>query len=201
MSMSVLLQPAPGWYPDPAGHATYRWWDGDAWTEGTHAGTQDGTPGLVPAQLFADPEPIAPAAAPVIVSTPEPVFAPEPVLSAPPAFAPAPVAEPVARRTAPPVKTRWSSLLLAFPFLYPLVVGMVLGLAYAGGLAANVPALVIVGAVVAVAALIPAWVFADYDRRELVACGYEPAPSIAWMLLLPPMAYLLARRRVVGPRF
>ena len=213
MSMSVLLQPAPGWYPDPAGLATYRWWDGDAWTAGTHAGTEDGTPGLVPAQLFADVEPTAPVAEPSPEPAPAAALAPilsepllpplplaEPAVAAEPAFRPAPVAQP-ARRPSAPTKTRWSSLLVAFPFIYPFAVAMVVGLAYAGGLSANVMALVIIGAVVAVAALIPAWVFADSDRRELVARGYEPAPSLAWMLLLPPVAYLLARRRVVGPRF
>jgi hypothetical protein len=210
MSMSVLLQPAPGWYPDPAGLATYRWWDGDVWTEGTHAGTQDGTPGLIPEQLFADVAPIAPDLAPAAAPAPalapilsEPLLPPlaiaEPLVTEP-AFRPAPAEQPARRATAP-AKTRWSSLLVAFPFIYPLAVGMVVGLAYAGGLSANVMALGIIGAVVAIAALIPAWVFADNDRRELVARGYEPAPSIAWMLLLPPVAYLLARRRVVGPRF
>ena len=34
MSTSVLLSPAPGWYPDPAAQAAYRWWDGDTWTAG-----------------------------------------------------------------------------------------------------------------------------------------------------------------------
>jgi hypothetical protein len=27
--------PAPGWYPDPAKQATYRWWDGSQWTAST----------------------------------------------------------------------------------------------------------------------------------------------------------------------
>lgn len=27
--------PAPGWYDDPSGDATLRWWDGAAWTERT----------------------------------------------------------------------------------------------------------------------------------------------------------------------
>lgn len=193
MSTPVLLQPSPGWYPDPAGEATYRWWDGSAWTEGTHAGEQDARPGLIPEQLFRDPEPLAPAAAPAvnILSAPVPVTA-----------EPAPRRPAAARPTgATGAKTRWSSLLLAFPFVYPLAVGTVVGLAYAGGLAANVLALAIIGGVVAVALLIPAWVFADHDRRELISRGYVPAPSVGWMLLLPPVAYLLARRRIVGPSY
>lgn len=105
------------------------------------------------------------------------------------------------RAASTPAKTRWSSLLFAFPFVYPIAVGMVVALAYAGGSASNTTALIVIGAVVAVAAIVPAWVFADYDRRELVARGYEPAPSIAWLLLVPPIAYLLARRRVVGPSY
>jgi len=182
VSISVLLQPAPGWYPDPAGQATYRWWDGDGWTEGTHAEeplqapAQGSAPTVAaePIQLFADPEPVAPA--------------------------PAAQPQPVVRRTAP-AKTRWSSLLLAFPFLYPFAIGMVVALAYAGGAATNPVALVVIGGVVAVAALIPAWVFAEYDRRELRARGYQPAPSIGWMAILPPIVYLIVRRRVVGPSY
>jgi hypothetical protein len=191
MSLPVLIQPAPGWYPDPAGAATYRWWDGDAWTEGTHAGEQDARPGLIPAQLFLDPE-----------SRPEPAAAPPVnILSAPVPLVADPAAHrPVSGRTAP-AKTRWSSLLLAFPFVYPAAIAVVVGLAYAGGLATNTMALAIVGGVVAVALLVPAWVFADSDRRELIARGYAPAPSLGWMLVLPPVAYLIARRRVVGPSY
>ena len=47
----------------------------------------------------------------------------------------------------------------------------------------------------------PRGILADNDRKELIARGYEPAPSVAWMLLLPPIVYLLVRRRVVGPRY
>jgi hypothetical protein len=107
--------------------------------------------------------------------------------------APAPV-----RRNLQPSKTRWSSLLAAFPVVYPLVVGMAAGIAYAGGAASSVPTVIGVALAVAVLALIPAWAFAANDRRELLERGYEPAPALAWMLLVPPFAYLIARRRVVG---
>lgn len=179
MSVSVLTMPAAGWYPDPAGAATFRWWDGMTWTEGTHVGS--GATGIVPEQLFADPEP-----------QPEPVFvATEPAVAEPPAAS-------AARRHLEPAKTRWSSLLTAFPVVYPLVVGMVAALAYAGGAASSMPTLVSIAAGTALLGLVPAFVLAEYDRRELVERGYEPAPSLAWMLLLPPIAYLIARRRLVG---
>jgi hypothetical protein len=173
VSTPVLTVPAPGWYPDPAGAAAFRWWDGTTWTEGTHPG--GGQTGVVPEQLFAEvlPQPVAPAA---------------------PASA-----APAVRRNLQPSKTRWSSLLAAFPVVYPLVVGMSAGIAYAGGAAASMPTVIGVAVAVAVLALIPAWAFAANDRRELLERGYEPAPALAWMLLAPPFAYLIARRRVVGP--
>lgn len=171
---SVLTLPVPGWYPDPVGAATYRWWDGDTWTEGTHA-----APPVPPAQSH--PQPPAPAAAPL--------------------RAPATRPAPAVRRGVSPAKTRWFTLLSAFPVVYPIAVGMIVALAYAGGAASSMVTLAIIAAVAAVGLLTPAWVFAGHDRRELVARGYEPAPSLAWMLLLPPIAYLITRRRVVGPTY
>ncbi|WP_432493630.1 RDD family protein [Kineococcus auxinigenes] len=47
-----------GWYPDPSHHAQLRWWDGQRWTEHTHAAPQAGA-GLDlrkdPAQGHPDP--------------------------------------------------------------------------------------------------------------------------------------------------
>lgn len=42
--------PAAGWYPDPAGGGSSRWWSGDAWTD--HVQPAAAAP--VPVQLFAD---------------------------------------------------------------------------------------------------------------------------------------------------
>lgn len=56
--------PAAGWYPDPAGGGTSRWWSGDAWTD--HV--QPAAAGSVPLRLFADggfdPAVLTPAAPP-----------------------------------------------------------------------------------------------------------------------------------------
>lgn len=266
MSLSVLLAPAAGWYPDPAGQAVYRWWDGEGWTAGTHDGETSGTHEPEPAfevvapastppaskaesaepkepvsfaeAAFADPERYIPVSlfaepAPAPTSEPAPAPDPEPAFDEPaftePAFAqpsfgqqvlpqpsfaqqaaplpdfaaPAAAAPAVDVRAAKPapVKTKWSSLLVAFPFVFPVVVGMVIALAYAGGAAGNTIALAGIGGVTALALFAVAFMFADHDRRDLKAAGYQPVPSLAWMLLLPPIVYLLARRRVVGPRY
>lgn len=40
------------------------------------------------------------------------------------------------------------------------------------------------------------WVFAYADQKALVARGYHK-PSIAWMLIVPPIAYFVARSQVI----
>ena len=39
-----MSQPAPGWYPDPAGSHRLRWWNGGAWTKQFHDMPQQGAP-------------------------------------------------------------------------------------------------------------------------------------------------------------
>ena len=47
-----MSQPAPGWYPDPAGSQRLRWWNGGEWTEQFHDMPQQGAP--VAQQMPAD---------------------------------------------------------------------------------------------------------------------------------------------------
>lgn len=60
---------------------------------------------------------------------------------------------------------------------------------------AGIPPLIGVG-IAALAALLLHWVFAALDTRALEARGYH-APRLAWMLLFPPLAYLIARGKSV----
>ena len=47
-----MSQPAPGWYPDPAGSQRLRWWNGGQWTEQFHDMPQQGAP--VAQQMLTD---------------------------------------------------------------------------------------------------------------------------------------------------
>lgn len=74
--------PEPGWYPDPSGAPTLRWWNGVTWSDATHP--------LMPAE----PQPLAvPPTAPAPASQ---VWSP--VVPPPSDALPASEAEPTARR-------------------------------------------------------------------------------------------------------
>ena len=82
-------------------------------------------------------------------------------------------------------------LLAATPFLtFPvaLLVGVLFGFA-------GIPAPL--DLIVAAAILLGlSWIFATLDAHALAARGYHP-PSIWWMLLFPPLAYLIARGKAI----
>jgi hypothetical protein len=60
--------PDPGWYADPAGSSSYRWWDGASWT--AHLRAPDPAPSpAVPASSPAVPaSPVVPAPSPVVAT-------------------------------------------------------------------------------------------------------------------------------------
>jgi len=47
----VPASPMPGWYPDPAGSAELRWWDGAQWLNRTQPATWDGPAPVAPTAL------------------------------------------------------------------------------------------------------------------------------------------------------
>ncbi|HTL40142.1 MAG TPA: DUF2510 domain-containing protein [Pseudolysinimonas sp.] len=83
-------------------------------------------------------------------------------------------------------------LLALSPLLY-LVVAFLLGVVQGLSGGAFGPYLLLVVAAVATGLN---WIFAYTDQRQLRERGYHPAP-LGWMLLFPPIAYLIARGRVV----
>lgn len=67
MSPSPTDLPPAGWYPDPAGAAALRWWNGVTWSDSLHPLT-----GHVPSAGTATSPPEAPVAAPWTSPTPLP---------------------------------------------------------------------------------------------------------------------------------
>ncbi len=63
--METVNAPAAGWYPDPGGSTSLRWWDGGGWT--THLSTP---PQAVPAPAPAPAPAAAPVPAPVVPAAP-----------------------------------------------------------------------------------------------------------------------------------
>lgn len=93
--------------------------------------------------------------------------------------------------------TIWAWLLVFSPIIWAVLAGLTqaaLGTAaneaYAQQIGVLGPATMLVG-------LVPGWIFAELDRRALRRRNYDGLPSILWMLLIPPFAYLLRRRAAV----
>jgi Protein of unknown function (DUF2510) len=82
-------------------------------------------------------------------------------------------------------------LLALTPLIGPSVYFAIQIAMQAGGLSGPVPTII-----ASVAVLLVSWIFAALDSRALADRGYHP-PSVAWMLLFPPLAYFIARGRAV----
>jgi hypothetical protein len=171
-----MTEPAAGWYRDPAGGSAWRWWDGATWTEHVRANEQPFAAVPAPAPTTAGVAVPGAAAIPVTdqmywhSASAEVIEVPR----LPHHTVSGDVGGP--GRGVPGYVRDWQDLgspqtagiwLLAFANL--AASGVVLGLS---------------------------WVFAYFDQRSLGARGYHP-PSIWWMLLLPPLAYFIARGRSV----
>lgn len=181
-----------GWYTDPGGSGHLRWWDGTAWS----------------AHLAPQPTP-APAPGPA----PTPVVPLSPVVQAPTVYEPVMNAD---NQPYVPFQGSWNTntqgggySMGADDFAHPVqwnTVGVWL-LAFSGALASIAIFIVIstsgasitspygvgryLGAV-AVVFLINL-LFAEADRRKLRSLGYSAVPSLWWMLLAPPLVYLIVR--------
>jgi len=118
--------------------------------------------------------------------------APHPT-TAPPKVAPpraAPVATGVEKANTP-----WIWILAFSAYIWGAVAGALqaAGLSLIGG---TPDMLLYIGAAALIIALAPLWILADLDGRALRKRGFE-APSVLWMLLLPPIAYFLRRAALV----
>ena len=171
MSGTLTTTPA-GWYQDPGGAVAARWWDGTRWTEHLRS---------------LEPDPPSPTAEAMPVE--QPAYVPMAYTQA------AAAAESFEMYTVGSANTVGIWLLAFYPLLSLVVSGITQLIATQLCLVLNlpVPGVLFVGLP---AALIFAWILAALDRRALRRAGYDP-PSIYWMFLFPPLAYLIARGRAV----
>ncbi|MDQ1546231.1 MAG: hypothetical protein QOH69_1135 [Actinomycetota bacterium] len=187
-----------GWYTDPGGSGHLRWWDGTAWS----------------AHLAPQP---TPAPTPVVALPP---VAQAPVIQAPAAYEPAMSAD---NQPYVPFQGSWNgreqggysqggaedfarpaqwntagAWLLSFSYIFTLIIALVY-------VVLEFPALTLQtaqtrqGSITFASVLIQLalWLlmvlFALTDRRKLKSYGYIRPASVLWILLFPPLLYLIMR--------
>lgn len=187
-----------GWYNDPAGSGHLRWWDGTAWS--AHLAPQP-TPAPAPV-----PTPVAPA--PPVVLAPvayEPTvmtadnenyvpfqgswnYRPQPGFGG---NAPDDLARPMQWNTA-------GAWLLAFSYLFAIVVAIFYLVVASPALALQsrqqrVDSITFASLWIPTALWILQVLFVLMDRRKLRSFGYLRTATVWWILLLPPLLYLIMR--------
>jgi hypothetical protein len=166
-----------GWFPDPGGTATVRWWDGASWTSELRA-----------VVIPNPPSPPAEAASPA----PAPAPAPAPSEPAERPYVPFQASAAMIRPTVTGISSTRTVWWIAFEPLWGVVTQVILfGLLNSFGIPpAAVIALVFTVLNAGIVVVLVALAFAD--RRALLAGGNQSAAS-PWWVLLTPLAYLIAR--------
>ncbi len=199
--MTNTAGPTPaGWYADPSGSGKLRWWDGSTWT--AHLAPQQ-TPAPVATPVVQTPVVQTP-----VVQTPAvhpPVLPPFQIATqaGQPAYDPFAGSQNTVQQASPygtaytddfarPVQSNTvGAWLLAFSGLLTtigiVIYGAIAGFAFTSSY--NLGGYLGVGAVVYLITLF----FAEADRRRLKSLGYLRVPSLWWMLLVPPLIYLILR--------
>jgi hypothetical protein len=186
--VSDLLSAAPaaGWYPDPMAEAQLRWWDGAGWTERT---TTPDEPALVDAPPAATAED-APRSRrdvhPRFESDAETPELPRPDLRNL-GYTPV-VRAPAFEQWRPPRSSTPAAWTLAFLPWITQIVGFVAGI----GVAFSPNSLFVPLAALGIIVLLTVALVVR-DRRRLQELGHNKPASTWWILLAPPLAYLIAR--------
>lgn len=196
--------PAAGWFTDPASDARLRWWDGAAWTEHVMDSPHAASAAPQPIEQWTPPAQVEQE--PLVRErrrdrrakgdSPAPVAAPAVPVPVPPSnggnahyvplsqqYSPMRMLEPMRRAGSPNTPAIW------FLALLPLIIIPVqLAGYYSGVTATQVGAASLLLGVIAVVFGLAIGDSVTLRRRNLAAA------SAAWMLLVPPLAYFIARR-------
>lgn len=179
-----------GWYPDPAGSANLRWWDGSAWT--AHL-----APPPTPAPALAPTPAYQASATQTLAGQGLGTAGNEPNVPFQGSWNQS--AESSAEDFARP--GQWNTggaWFLAFSQVITLIAIVALfvvdrGTIASTGVQAAVQALILAIALIGLGVFFLNVLFAVMDRRKLQSFGYLQPASVWWILLAPPLAYLIVR--------
>ncbi len=224
MSATLMTAAAAGWYHDPSDSGSWRWWDGATWTSHVRPKVETAPVSIAqpavqqpvipqlpqPAQPIQPIQPLSltpetPASEQEYWHSPNAEIVQIPGRSATSQHGHASGVGPGGHGPAPYDMHQWGDVgspqtpgiwLLASLPLISLVLQVVFGVVAGVIQGTTGVSLAPPNVVFYVIVLVLSWTFAAMDVKALGARGYN-APKIWWMLLLPPLAYFIARGRVV----